>query len=101
MLCSEAFGASQALSATPDKSSDTTNVSDSLPHSAAARALRDRLRYRTADVVVVGLGYVGLPLTVIFGRAGFKVHGIDVDAERASLANAGTSYIGDVAGTDL
>src|SRR5262245_58072455 len=101
MLCSGAFGARQPLSATPDKSSDARKAADVPPVSTAASALRDKLRYRTADVAVVGLGYVGLPLAVMFGRAGFRVHGIDVDAERASLANAGTSYIGDVAGSDL
>jgi len=89
------------LSPTPAKSNDAGNVSAPLPLSSAARALRDKLRYRTADVAVVGLGYVGLPLAVMLGRAGFRVHGIDADPERASLANAGTSYIGDVAGSDL
>jgi UDP-N-acetyl-D-glucosamine dehydrogenase len=68
---------------------------------APARALRARLDARAAEVAVVGLGYVGLPLAVTLGRAGFRVHGIDADPERASLANAGTSYIGDVAGEDL
>jgi UDP-N-acetyl-D-glucosamine dehydrogenase len=72
-----------------------------LTEPAAAHALRAKLAARTAEVAVVGLGYVGLPLAVTLGCAGFRVHGIDADPERASLANAGTSYIGDVASEDL
>jgi UDP-N-acetyl-D-glucosamine dehydrogenase len=72
-----------------------------LTEPAAAHALRAKLAARTAEVAVVGLGYVGLPLAVTLGCAGFRVHGIDADPERASLANAGTSYIGDVPSEDL
>jgi UDP-N-acetyl-D-glucosamine dehydrogenase len=74
---------------------------DPLVESSIARALRDKIEARAAEIAVVGLGYVGLPLAVTFGRAGFRVHGIDADPERASLANAGTSYIGDVPDSDL
>ena len=77
------------------------NAEDSLVESTAGSALREKLRARTGEIAVVGLGYVGLPLAVTLGRAGFRVHGIDADPERASLANAGTSYIGDVASSDL
>jgi len=69
--------------------------------SNVAHALNDKLRAGTARVVVVGLGYVGLSLAAALGRAGFTVHGIDVDLERVNLANRGVSYIGDVASSDL
>ena len=44
-------------------------------------------------VGVVGLGYVGLPLVLQFCRAGHKVIGLDVDAEKTNAINAGRSYI--------
>ena len=77
------------------------NTEEPLTESSAARAFREKVGAGTAEIAVVGLGYVGLPLAVTLGRVGFRVHGIDADAERASLANAGTSYIGDVAASDL
>ena len=51
---------------------------------------------RRAVVGVVGLGYVGLPLAVEFGRAGFTVIGFDVDTARIDIINRGESYIPDV-----
>ena len=45
---------------------------------------------------VVGLGYVGLPLAIELARAGFQVHGIDVDAGRVEGVNRGESYVIDV-----
>ena len=52
---------------------------------------------KRAVVGVIGLGYVGLPLTVEFARNGFKVIGFEVDREKSERINAGESYIGDVA----
>ncbi len=59
-------------------------------------ALIDRLRSRQADVCVVGLGYVGLPLAVVFAEAGFRVIGVDLDGTRVQSINRGESYIDDV-----
>ncbi len=67
---------------------------NSLP--ATAAALIDKIRDRTAHVGVVGLGYVGLPLAVEFGKAGFRVTGIDISASKVDQINAGVSYIQDV-----
>jgi UDP-N-acetyl-D-glucosamine dehydrogenase len=58
--------------------------------------LEQRLRDRTATVVVVGLGYVGLPLATELARAGYRVRGLEVDRGRVALVNAGRSYIDDV-----
>lgn len=66
-----------------------------------AASLRERLQARAARVLVVGLGYVGLPLATALGRAGFRVTGVDTDLERVSLVNRGTSYIGDVRSDDV
>ena len=50
---------------------------------------------------IVGLGYVGLPLAVAFGRAGHDVAGYDVDAERVERLSRGESDIEDVPAEDL
>ncbi|MBI3857531.1 MAG: UDP-N-acetyl-D-glucosamine dehydrogenase, partial [Planctomycetes bacterium] len=60
-------------------------------------ALHEKLRSRTAEVAVVGLGYVGLTLAVALARAGFTVRGIDVDLEKVTSVNRGESYVADVA----
>jgi UDP-N-acetyl-D-glucosamine dehydrogenase len=44
-------------------------------------------------IAVVGLGYVGLPLSIQFARSGVTVLGLDVDAEKVELLNKGRSYI--------
>ncbi len=44
-------------------------------------------------VAVVGLGYVGLPLSLQFARSGAAVVGLDIDPEKVSAINAGRSYI--------
>lgn len=64
-----------------------------------AQALFQKLSSRTARIGVIGLGYVGLPLAVEFGRAGFSVVGIDLDEQKCAAINAGTSYIADVPGS--
>jgi len=61
-----------------------------------AQQLEERIRSRTAQAGIVGLGYVGLPLGVEFARAGFTVTGIDVSETKAARVNAGDSYVLDV-----
>jgi UDP-N-acetyl-D-glucosamine dehydrogenase len=60
-------------------------------------ALAEKISSRKAVAGIVGLGYVGLPLAMEFGRAGFPVVGFDVQQEKVDLLNQGTSYIQDVA----
>jgi UDP-N-acetyl-D-glucosamine dehydrogenase len=55
-----------------------------------------RIRDRTAVVGVVGLGYVGLPLAMEFGNAGFKVIGYDVSTRVIDALMSGRSHIQDV-----
>jgi UDP-N-acetyl-D-glucosamine dehydrogenase len=52
-------------------------------------------------VAIIGLGYVGLPLAVAFGRAGVPVVGVDVSGSKVDEINAGRSYIPDVPGADI
>jgi UDP-N-acetyl-D-glucosamine dehydrogenase len=48
---------------------------------------------RELRVGVIGLGYVGLPLTLLFSEQGFRVTGFDVDATKVAALNSGGSYI--------
>jgi UDP-N-acetyl-D-glucosamine dehydrogenase len=59
-------------------------------------SLAQKIQSKTARVGVVGLGYVGLPLAVEFGKAGFDVTGVDLSAEKVDQINRGKSYIQDV-----
>jgi UDP-N-acetyl-D-glucosamine dehydrogenase len=56
-------------------------------------ALLERLAERSARVGVIGLGYVGLPLALLFEDAGFPVIGFDVDPTKTEALQRGESYI--------
>ena len=58
--------------------------------------LISKLKNKNARVAILGLGYVGLPLAVVFAEAGFKVTGIDPDAGKVDSLKGGISYIPDV-----
>lgn len=62
---------------------------------AADRLLR-RIEERLAHVVVVGQGYVGLPVAMRSVEAGFRVTGYELDPARLASLRAGRSYVGDV-----
>lgn len=55
-----------------------------------------KLREKKARIGILGLGYVGLPLAVVFGEAGFHVTGVDPDSRKIDSLNKGISYIPDV-----
>jgi UDP-N-acetyl-D-glucosamine dehydrogenase len=58
--------------------------------------LLQRLGDRSATVVVVGAGYVGLPLAVEIAKAGYRTVAFDKSAGKVDSINAGKSYIDDV-----
>jgi len=60
------------------------------------KQLLSKLTNRTAKVAILGMGYVGLPLAVVFAEAGFDVIGIDPIQEKIDILNKGKSYILDV-----
>lgn len=63
-------------------------------HSASYLAqLMAKFENGSAVVGVVGLGYVGLPLSLRYAEAGFKVLGIDIDPAKVERLNRGASYI--------
>jgi UDP-N-acetyl-D-glucosamine dehydrogenase len=52
-------------------------------------------------IAVVGLGYVGLPLSLQFARSCVSVLGIDVDPKKVELLNNGQSYIKHIEGSAI
>ena len=52
-------------------------------------------------IAVVGLGYVGLPLSLQFARCGATVLGLDIDPTKVAALNAGRSYIKHIAPADI
>lgn len=64
-----------------------------ITQSICTHPFKQRVEGRTARVGVVGLGYVGLPLAMLYARAGFRLMGFDVDSSKVSSLNAGRSYI--------
>jgi UDP-N-acetyl-D-glucosamine dehydrogenase len=60
------------------------------------QTLLKNLKDHTATVAILGLGYVGLPLAVVFAEAGFHVTGIDPDQRKVTTVNRGESHIPDV-----
>jgi len=63
--------------------------------------LLQKIAERRAQVVVIGIGYVGLPLVVEFARAGYRVVGYDKDRDKVRLLALGESYIGDIPSATL
>ena len=55
--------------------------------------LLDRITSRTANIGVIGLGYVGLPLVRLFALKGFRVLGFDIDPVKIEKLRRGESYI--------
>lgn len=64
-------------------------------------SLKEKIQNRSANVLVVGGGYVGLPLAVRCAEAGFTTAVYDLDEWKIEQINNGVSYIGDVCSATL
>ncbi len=65
------------------------------------KTLAEKIIKREAKVGVIGLGYVGLPLSVEIAHAGFSVLGVDLDKRKVEMIARGKSYIEDVPDASL
>jgi UDP-N-acetyl-D-glucosamine dehydrogenase len=63
---------------------------------SSAEAFDERIATREAAVGIVGLGYAGLPLAIVFAEAGFGVTGVDLSEERVRAVRQRRSYLVDV-----
>ncbi|MEM7587636.1 MAG: nucleotide sugar dehydrogenase [Acidobacteriota bacterium] len=72
---------------------DSRRSTSPASESEVFRDLLRRIGERDCQVGVIGLGYVGLPLGLVFADAGFRVLGFDIDERKVEALNAGRSYI--------
>ncbi len=73
--------------------SEATGVGQSASGALSLREWLEGIEDRTARIGIIGLGYVGLPLTLLLSDERFRVTGFDIDQKKVSLLNAGESYI--------
>ena len=79
----------------------SSNVKFSPNAGKLAEELKSRLENRTAKIGIMGLGYVGLPLALLFSEEKFPVTGFDVDKKKVDTLNAGGSYIYRIPPTEI
>lgn len=60
-----------------------------------------KIKNKSAEVAVIGLGYVGLPLAVEKAKAGYRTVGFDIQESKVKMVNEGHNYIGDVVNAEL
>ncbi|HKS80438.1 MAG TPA: nucleotide sugar dehydrogenase [Candidatus Acidoferrales bacterium] len=63
--------------------------------------LKEKIQSRRATVGVIGMGYVGLPLAMLFSDEGFRVTGFDIDAKKVETLKGGGSYIARIEAGDI
>ena len=63
------------------------------PSVSVLEQFKSKVDARTAKIGVVGLGYVGLPLVLLFSEQKFGITGFDIDARKVDSLNSGKSYI--------
>jgi len=63
--------------------------------------LKVKIESRAAKVGVIGMGYVGLPLALLFSEQSFPVTGFDIDQKKVDVLQSGGSYIYRIAPTDI
>src|SRR5881392_1878178 len=72
-----------------------------LASATPAAQLRSKIETRSARVGIIGLGYVGLPLGLLFSEEKFPVTGFDIDANKIEKLNSGASYIHHIPATEI
>src|SRR5271157_1691271 len=63
--------------------------------------LNIKIQARTAQVGVIGMGYVGLPLALLFSEQSFPVTGFDIDQKKVDVLESCGSYIYRIAPTEI
>ncbi|HLI02962.1 MAG TPA: NAD(P)-binding domain-containing protein, partial [Terracidiphilus sp.] len=68
-------------------------MSSAAAASGRAEQWKQRMNERQARIGIIGMGYVGLPLALLFSRERFCVTGFDIAGDKVSTLNSGRSYI--------
>jgi len=76
-------------------------VTMKLTSSESLTLLKQKIEDRNARIGIVGMGYVGLPLALLFSDECFKVTGFDIAADKVETLNAGGSYIVRILPSDI
>ena len=76
-------------------------MSSSTKSDSLAASLQQKIQSRTARVGIIGLGYVGLPLALLFSEERFPVTGFDVDNVKVDALSRGESYIYHIPATEI
>jgi UDP-N-acetyl-D-glucosamine dehydrogenase len=63
--------------------------------------LKSKIQQREARIGIIGLGYVGLPLALLYSEEKFKVTGFDIDARKVDTIRKGGSYIYRIAAKEI
>ncbi|HEX7288166.1 MAG TPA: nucleotide sugar dehydrogenase [Candidatus Angelobacter sp.] len=71
------------------------------PAVSSADLLKKKVETRTAKIGIIGMGYVGLPLALLFSEQKFRVTGFDIDERKVTTLTAGGSYIVRIPGTEI
>jgi UDP-N-acetyl-D-glucosamine dehydrogenase len=58
--------------------------------------LEEKIKNKTARVCVIGMGYVGLPLSILIAKSGFKTFGGEIDKKKIDTINSGRSPLSDL-----
>ncbi|HVJ04861.1 MAG TPA: nucleotide sugar dehydrogenase [Candidatus Saccharimonadales bacterium] len=73
-----------------------------MPFSVSSSSkLESLIASRQARIGIIGMGYVGLPLTLLFSEQNFRVTGFDIDPAKVAALNSGNSYIVRIPGTEI
>jgi UDP-N-acetyl-D-glucosamine dehydrogenase len=64
-------------------------------------ALKSEIEKKRAAVAIIGLGYVGLPLALLYSEQDFPVTGFDIDQRKVATLDQGGSYIFRIAAADI
>src|ERR1035441_8180977 len=63
--------------------------------------LKTRIEARQARIGIIGLGYVGLPLALLYTEENFRVTGFDIDQHKVATLNSGGTYICRIPPTEI
>ena len=72
---------------------DAFSMTTSSPAETTFDSLLSKVRERQARVGIIGLGYVGLPLALLYSEQRFPITGFDIDSRKVETLNQGGSYI--------